>query len=117
MTDSEIVKALECCVKSDSVIDCFECPYYEVYSSRCVDYLCKDALDLINKLEAENERLSRITRTMVGEIKAEAYTEFAERLKEKTTAKYKTIDNDYLYEIDTNFINNLLKEMVGEDNA
>ena len=50
----------------------------------------------------------------LDKIKAEAYKEFADRLKAKAMAKYKTIDNEYLYEFDNNFIDNLLKELVGE---
>lgn len=56
--------------------------------------------------QEENERLSKITRPFIAEIKAEAYTEFAERLKEwfrKESEVYK-------------LINNLLKEKVGDSN-
>ena len=59
---------------------------------------------------AENERLSRITRTMVGEIKAEAYTKFAERLKEK----FKEYWYDYDIRVFCDEVDNLLKEMIGE---
>lgn len=99
LTDNEIKKALECC-KED---DCDNCPNN---FGNCYANLAGYALDLINRLQAENERLTHITRNLIGEIKAEAYTEFAERLKEwfrKESEVYKLIDNR-------------LKEMVGEDN-
>lgn len=134
LTNTEIKKALECC--SQDI--CENCPCVE--NHRCVTMF--DALDLIDKLEAENEslknaykqcawerdtfqeelktasaeneRLSRITRNLVGEIKAEAYTEFAERLKEK----YPIFENQ-AYAINPygfhGFLDNLLKEKIGND--
>ena len=105
LTDTEIKKALECC---DNCF-CENCAYQPKLFN-CREELCHDALDLINRLQAENERLSCITRTMVGEIKAEAMTEFAEFLKDY----YK--DNLFAYEAEQRCeeIDNLLKETVGE---
>lgn len=62
-----------------------------------------------NSYKTENERLTHITRNLIGEIKAEAMTEFAERLKESafTVNQFEEI----LYKDD---IDNLLKEMVGK---
>ena len=56
LTDEEIVKALACCVKGES---CVPCPYFIkkidcVYKRRAEG----DALDLINRLQNENERLT-----------------------------------------------------------
>ena len=59
LTDNEIVKALECC-KNDGII-CFECPYKK--PNGCMEKLSADVLDLINRLQAEIERLKE----MVGE--------------------------------------------------
>ena len=52
----------------------------------------------------------------VGQVKSEAYKEFAEKLKEKS---FKTIRNYGLTKdvVEVCDIDNLLKEMVGEDNA
>ena len=113
------------------------------YLVKCLELV----FDYINRLQAENERLQNIllsftskvtawsnkkgydttelsliaildeSKNVTANIKAEAYKEFAERLKEKAMAKYKTIDNEYLYEFDNNFIDNLLKELVGDNNA
>ena len=78
--------------------------------------------DLINRLQAENERLKKESEIfadigkMYSEIKAEAYKEFAERLKEK---KFELDDQneDIFYAVEVAEIDNLLKEMVGEYNA
>ena len=100
LTDKEIVKALECAIRNDC--DC-----------NCVFLLpnkVQDVLDLINRLQAENERLKtqlyleKYTDVAKKKIKAEAYKEFAERL-------IPMIDDGYVADI----IDNLLKELKGND--
>lgn len=49
MTDKEIINALECCKKVIS--DCNNCPYYN--SDDCENELIVNALDLINRQQAE----------------------------------------------------------------
>lgn len=165
LTDNEIVKALECC-KYEYDTKCELCCYNFYSRTGCRSELRRNALDLINRLQAENERLNEIVKTRhkvfetkceklenseaeldeykkikktidefweilltlslfkrkekptleefaeaIQEIKSEAYKEFAERLKNKGMAKYKTIDNEYLYEFDDIFIDNILKEL------
>lgn len=128
MTDNEIKKALECCVSEQYT--CGDCPYQEIkhYSDEgfeimpngkryddwsCERWLNVDLLDLINRLQAENERLTHITRNLIGEIKAEAMTEFAELLKNDWIGNlYYCEDLDIV-----DWVDNLLKEKVGEDNA
>ena len=134
MTDNEIIKALEICIKSITYYECEKCPYYDDENEPliCIGNLLTDVLDLINRLQAENERLNgcvkseeevreiakRTMEPLVKEItkeqidtavklaKAEAYKEFAERLKE----------NAFPLRFATNTeIDNLLKELVGED--
>ena len=115
MTDNEIIKALKCCQYGW----CNECPYFSLSNNNCVDSSTGDVLDLINRLQAENERLRNecgnqstlwskhfesIFETAKETIKAEAYKEFAERLKAKST---KTA---------CMHINFLLKELVGVEN-
>ena len=56
LTDSEIVKALECC-KSDGII-CFECPYKK--TNGCMEKLSADALDLINRQKAYIEKCEKV---------------------------------------------------------
>ena len=87
MTDSEIVKALECCIKGNCITK--NCPLEgtEDISSRCEAKLMRSALDLINRLQTENEEKQKVIDNfkdigkLYSEIKAEAYKEFAERLK------------------------------------
>ena len=136
LTDNEIVKALECAIRNDC--DC-----------NCVFLLpnkVQDVLDLINRLQAENERL-KFVRTRdaqrykqkisdqahtncilidlhseaIKEVKeleeklktakAEAYKEFAERLKAKFESCFR-----YDYVCVHGRIDNLLKEIGGEFN-
>jgi hypothetical protein len=52
MLEKDTKKALEHCgIKKN----CFGCPYRDV--SQCQDKLCKDALTLLNKKDAENEKV------------------------------------------------------------
>lgn len=56
-TDAEIIKALECCSKAQCEQDCvvLGCPYY--LEEQCSNKIVVDALDLINRKDAEIERL------------------------------------------------------------
>ena len=142
LTDNEVVKAFrECCVKLNGNF-CDECQYNN--KGMCNDIqMATDILDLINRkdeelnrLQAENERLKNHIQEgidlakqipeMLALTKAKAYKEFADRLKNE-------IISDTAYGCDTNqhtgyydyqikigdipeYIDNLLKELVGEDN-
>ena len=58
LTDNEIIKALECCSSGDYK-SCKKCPLFEncntpIYQA---EIIMKNGLDLINRLQAENERL------------------------------------------------------------
>ncbi|MBO5463772.1 MAG: hypothetical protein J6A49_10730 [Clostridia bacterium] len=132
MTDKEIIKALECCA---DLFDCIDCPCKEF----CGDLgkLQQNALDLINRQQAEKEvmqkyidclksenhdynhateQLAKENRQLQAEIErllqklqqpqTEAIKEFAERLKEEM--------RKYCGEITEDDIDNLIKEMVGE---
>lgn len=128
LTDSEIIKALECCMDE---MGCKKgCPCFDPKSknSHCTavgdNGLEKLALDLINRIQAENERLKKANEmfTDIGklysEIKAEAYKEFAERLKMRAINRYNEFEDyqEYPYATITH-IDELLKELVGEDDA
>ena len=119
LTDTEIKKALECCVNTTFISDCAKC---KMFAFDCKDKLIESALDLINRQKAEIERLEKVRKDEVeklmsvidrtiAEAKAEAYKEFAERLK-KTFPK-----DDFLRSTKriAEDIDNLLKELVGED--
>ena len=60
LTDNEIVKALECC-KSDTVL-CNECPYDKI--GECIEKMCADSIDLINRQKAEIEQLQTLVNEM-----------------------------------------------------
>ena len=55
MADNEIIEVFENCVVKQRC-DWQACPYYDF--DRCEEEVAKDALSLINRLKAENERLS-----------------------------------------------------------
>ena len=127
MTDNEIIKALECCSTGETYDDCEKngCPLYLGITMGCKyidkeNQLYSDALDLINRQKAEIEKLKGSTivsnimesQRIKREAKAEAYKEFAERLNEK--AQIADCFDSYNMVVGTHFIDNLLKEMVGE---
>ena len=90
LTDNEVKKALECCYSKGNW--CVSgCPrmYCCDTVTECRMELNKDAFDLINRLQAENERLKENLGGMVVAMpniakaeRHEAYKEFAERLCE-----------------------------------
>ena len=113
MTDKEIIKALECCISDEN---CENCPlHHKKIENACVLTVVefyKEILALINRQQAEIERLNIRLRKerhqfddlgkMYSEIRAEAIKEFAEDIiREFPEAEF--------------YINNLVKEMVGED--
>ena len=131
MTDKEIIKALECCTIKGA--KCMACPAFKkVDRSDCKKYF-RGAIDLIKCQQAEIERLqdynknlqtanADISNKLFDEVekgKTEAIKEFAERLKESE------IDIDvsfgygrecYTKAVTTIEIDNLVKEIVGENN-
>ena len=102
MTDNEIIKIL-----TD-------------YGTQCKPEVVSAAISLINRQKAEIEKLKGSTivsnimesQRIKREAKAEAYKEFAERLNEE--AQIADCFDSYNMVVGTHFIDNLLKEMVGE---
>jgi hypothetical protein len=100
MTDKEIKKALECC-QTQYARNCKDCPYekyktHSISAVTCSSRLRKDLLDLLNRQQAEIERLEVDFKSAqsVGKGFQSAYDramgkrntaiqEFAKRLKEK----------------------------------
>ena len=86
MTDDEIIKALECCRDNSR---CYTCP--RLGMNCCMNLLMRNALDLINRLKAENEMLKvDLAKCSISldnlhkaadEIRTEAIKDFAWRLK------------------------------------
>ena len=79
MTDNEIIKALECCA-SECFNACDNCPFYKQCEND--EQLSKFALDLINRQQAEIERLRYNLEAVLNERAdhSEAIKEFAEKL-------------------------------------
>ena len=113
MGDNEIIKALIECANNgynENCRSCKNCPYLEMsyLPEECMTMLAKDALDLINRLQAENERVETLNSDLVeiqdirkkvnlaliaenAELttayktaKSEAYKEFAEMIYKTT---------------------------------
>ena len=55
MTDTAVIKALECC--SEHVRNCAECPLNVTSLDHCSTRLAQNVLNLINRQKAEIERL------------------------------------------------------------
>ena len=81
MTDNEIIKALECCLKAQTMEDCiaFGCPahtkdgcYYACINDSFQDAILFDAFSLINRQKAEIERLQQYNKKwnkLIGLVK------------------------------------------------
>ncbi len=90
MTDNDIIKALECCCKSNTNdYYCEGCPYEQ--TELCAAVLSKDCLDLINRLQKGNKEKDEM-------LKAQADTIFLyERIiKDKNTAIERLKDKLFL---------------------
>lgn len=125
MTDKDVIKALECCIKGNCFKD--HCPLsgdiIDMEIDKCTSKLSENALALINSQQAEVERLKKETDLfadigkMYSEIRAEAVKEFAEKLIMNITIN-NTNDGYLDYAVDYNCliedIQDLVKEMIGE---
>ncbi len=136
LTDNEIIKALECCADEMGCTKGCPCFNPKAKGSHCTVAkkleLEKLTIDLINRLQAENEelqlkiascntenmRLKEINDsfTAIGklysEIKAEAYKELINILESRLI--YKLNITAIGYEVAIIELKNLLKELVGE---
>lgn len=116
LTDNEIKEALECCGDEGEMHWCTGCPYYDKENDFCQEDLHRDVLDLINRRDAEIERLEGILGKRCEKCPAAptAYKEFAERLWINAC---KTLDTDTLYWL-REIRNQTLKELTEvSDNA
>ena len=121
MTDNEIIKALECCTKTEFISDCAKC---EMFAFDCKDTLIENALDLINRQQCEivkQKCIKQLLREDIKTAKSEAVKECLAKVKNyiKTHCNpYGKPDFDYDTSIKIlNFIDNIVKEMVGENNG
>lgn len=118
-TDEEVITALECHKKRM----CGDCP---LCGKGCSDKLLSAIPDLINRQKAEIERLRntvktdfltvteklKLSQSEIGDIRAEAIKEFAERLK--TYLLLPTVKE--MSVVTANDIDNLVKEMTEGEN-
>lgn len=126
--DKEVVQTLKNHIEAE---DCVTCESF----GKCNEFLLtKNTLDLINRKQAEIEKLNSLVDnhfwdfcsiagcegasndcwktcpdSRYNKIKNEAVKEFAERLKDKSLTKW-----DYHDAVDIEEIDNLVKEMVGD---
>ena len=65
MTDDKIIKALECCAGGE-FSECMgnECPFYEPFED-CVAAMATEVLELINRRDAEIERLEAYNKNLL----------------------------------------------------
>lgn len=122
LTDKEIIKALECC--SNPKTRRGGCSFYGKGSldTTCSMVLMGNAFDLINRQQAEIERLQYLLdeeekkyTICAKHFYKEVIKEFAERLKTEIDIRptHSKKQNEYVFFL----IDNLVKEMVGDDNA
>ena len=142
MTDKEVTMALECCGKSPPV--CHECKYKgKCNRIDCYDYLKRDALDLINRQQAEIDNYSHNIKNLTEEnrqlqshvkrlkkydeqrdialhsrliatARAEAIKEFCEILEEDCL-DFPCESTDSAMIVDVESYTKLDKKMVGDD--
>ena len=125
MTDKETIVGLKCCCPTTT--RCSKCPYDGI--DCCIKSCMGDAVDLINRQQAEIERLEKEVGEeficFVGDphkvehcpyleqletAKAEAIKEFAERLKRISRLSSAVVDGREIHKI----IDNLVQEMAGD---
>lgn len=118
MEIEEIKKALEVCAYLEA---CADCPFGDIEGvDKCMHSMMQNALDFINRQQADNERLKKLLEEAdvnynkcAKRFYKEGVKEFAERLK-ATCYTYSDICGYKSTVIDINEIDNLVKEMVGE---
>lgn len=143
LTDEDVVESLERCISTTTDKACTGCPFNKQNLCNMDQWVLERyALDLIKRQKSEIERLKSAndekfrqwdmlaekTKTHYAnlyneakdKLKAEAYKEFAERIKLSIKANVvETLCNDvrgvYKAEYVLDDIDNLLKELVGEE--
>lgn len=121
MTDKETIKALECCKKPVGAGACKDCPLDK--GRPCTTTMIENALDLINRQQAEIERLEKIRKAdnnLITSLNKCYETAKAEAIKKfigcATDLCYKEFENDL--EVAHTFASILTeaqKEMLGEE--
>ena len=117
LTDEQIIKDLPKILFGGH--GCRKCKFYSLGGDeRCGVKGCiiaRNALDLINHLKADNERMINSGYALdIRTVKTEAYKEFAERLKEKKRIRC-VGHGDYDYAVDVYDIDRVYDEMVNDE--
>lgn len=106
LTDEQIIRALECHIKRQCWNDCpNNTEERQLLNKPCSQIIAEDALNLINRLKADNERLEKAFENVndklinicdnIDKTTTEAYKEFAEDVKNE-------IISDTAYGCDSN---------------
>lgn len=137
LTDNEIIKGIECC--ASRTFRCDECCYAPFKFNECTPHILNDALDLINRLKAEIERLNKEVdafdvfyfcsysgceaasnkcwKTCPNSVYNKTRTEVIKEYREKAAIKLaQNARSDYWHWIDDT-LHEVEKEMVGENNV
>ena len=139
-TDKEIKKALGYCTSVAYRGVCKDCAYvkFKMTDEGCLTPMLKGVLDLINRLEAENERLKYLLEreenkndVFAKQFYKHGVNEFAERLNKEAENAWIDIEGGFIYSDSDNtakeiydtlaewckeVADNILKEMVVRDN-
>ena len=110
MTDEEIIKGLNELAGYTGLQE----KYIQALSA-VLDLIDRQKTTIKNLRNVISNQQVEVSAKIEKQIKDEAYKEFAERLNEK--AQIADYFNSYSMVVGTHFIDDLLKEMIGEDNA
>jgi hypothetical protein len=119
MTDIDIVKALECCNKPVGKNSCEDCPFHHS-QGRCTENMLTNALNLLNRQQAEIERLkARDERRKklnydegIKQLKAEAIKEVEVKIHEKLHQA--EMHGNFEPVVTREMFDSVVKELVGE---
>ena len=107
--DDEIIKALMCCGGENFEDDCPKCPLYDDGNCNC--NLAKYSLDLINRKNAEIEKLKK-ENEILSRYELEIAKDFVERLRNRVQRQGFPWEDNIIFETD---IDEVLKEMESEN--
>lgn len=102
LTNEEIIKALECCIKEEHKY-CVHCGEF-VSQFDCMRNSISNALDLIHRLQSENERLTEDWKQRINKarqrqfngLKKEELASSYEKLIESLEGELESRQNDYV---------------------
>lgn len=128
MTDADIIKVLEICLNKSGGCISAKCPL--VNDLHCKELLISRCFEIINRQQAEIERLKSIEPTeevrvkceeVISKIRAEAVREFAEKLKREKFCRLTEYDEGgwaaERLAVKVDDIDNLVKEFAKDINV